>query len=194
MFKDLLSAIGAYRIYEGWLWRQVRNGDKPEQIAIILDGNRRWASDKVLNPWLGHEKGAEKVEELLDWCLDLGVKGMTLYSFSTENFNRSPNEIAEIMRIAEERFRKLFSDERIHREKVRVKVIGRVNMLPEGLQRLIGDVEMATQDYTHHFLNFAFAYGGRAEIVDAAGTRACRIRVRAIRLSGEAGCRSARWA
>lgn len=168
MFKTLLSTVGAYRIYEGWLWRQVKSGVKPEHIAIILDGNRRWASEKVVNPWLGHERGAEKVEELLDWCLRLDVKSVTLYAFSTENFRRTWEEIREIMRIAEMQFRKLLTDERIHRNKIRVKVIGRVSSLPESLQQLISDVEKATENYDEHFINFAFAYGGRAEIVDAA--------------------------
>jgi tritrans,polycis-undecaprenyl-diphosphate synthase [geranylgeranyl-diphosphate specific] len=168
VFKTLLSAVGAYRIYEGWLWRQVENRLKPEHIAIILDGNRRWASEKVLNPWLGHEKGAEKVEELLDWCLKLDVKSVTLYAFSTENFRRTSDEVQEIMRIAEQRFRSLLTDERIRKDKIRVKVIGRVGLLPESLQQLIGTVEKSTENYTEHFLNFAFAYGGRAEIVDAA--------------------------
>jgi tritrans,polycis-undecaprenyl-diphosphate synthase [geranylgeranyl-diphosphate specific] len=168
VFKTFLSAAGAYRFYEGWLWRQVKNGEKPEHIAIILDGNRRWASENVLNPWLGHKKGADKVEELLDWCLKLDVKSVTLYAFSTENFRRTPDEVEEIMRIASERFRKLLSDERIRRDKIRVKVIGRVNLLPESLQQLIGEVEKSTEAYDGHFLNFAFAYGGRAEIVDAA--------------------------
>jgi tritrans,polycis-undecaprenyl-diphosphate synthase [geranylgeranyl-diphosphate specific] len=168
VFETLLSAVGVYRVYEGWLWRQVKNGEKPEHIAIILDGNRRWASENVLNPWLGHEKGAEKVEELLDWCLKLDVKSVTLYAFSTENFRRTPDEVEEIMRIAGERFRDLLTDERIRRSKVRVKVLGRVNLLPEELQQLIGEVEKSTEAYSEHFLNFAFAYGGRAEIVDAA--------------------------
>lgn len=168
MFKTLLSVVGAYKAYEWWLWRQVKSGVKPEHIAIILDGNRRWASEKVVNPWLGHEKGAEKVEQLLDWCLKLDVKSSTLYAFSTENFRRSGDEVLEIMRIAEERFQKLLTDERIHGNKVRVKVIGRTNLLPDSLQKLIADVEKSTQDYEEHFLNFAFAYGGRAEIVDAA--------------------------
>jgi len=168
VFKTLLSAVGAYRIYEGWLRRQVENRVKPEHIAIILDGNRRWASEKVLNPWLGHEKGAEKVEELLDWCLKLDVKSVTLYAFSTENFQRTSDEVQEIMRIAEQWFRTLLTDERIRKDKIRVKVIGRVGLLPESLQQLIGTVEKSTENYTEHFLNFAFAYGGRAEIVDAA--------------------------
>ncbi|MCJ7430209.1 polyprenyl diphosphate synthase [Candidatus Bathyarchaeota archaeon] len=168
MFKRLLSAIGAYKVYEEWLWHQLKGGVKPEHIAIILDGNRRWASEQALNLFSGHEKGADKVEQLIDWCLQLGVKSITLYMFSTENFQRSKSEVEEIMRIAEERFQRILADERIHKNKVRVKVIGRVNLLPEHLQQLIADVEKSTEGYDKHFLNFAFAYGGRAEIVDAA--------------------------
>ena len=168
MFKTLLSTIGAYKLYEGWLWRQVNNGIQPEHIAIILDGNRRWASEKVLDPWLGHERGAEKIEELLDWCLKLDVKSVTLYTFSTENFRRSSAEVQQIMRIAEQWFRKILTDKRIHGDRIRVKVLGRVGLLPEELRQLIGEVEKATENYDRHFLNFAFAYGGRAEIVDAA--------------------------
>jgi tritrans,polycis-undecaprenyl-diphosphate synthase [geranylgeranyl-diphosphate specific] len=168
VLKKFLSIIGAYKIYEKWLWHQVKNGEKIEHIAIILDGNRRWASEKNLHPWLGHEAGAEKVEQLLDWCQKLDVKSITLYAFSTENFRRTKNEVEEIMRIAEEEFRKILVDERIHKDKVRVKVIGRVKLLPENLQQLIAEVEKATQNYDGRYLNIAFAYGGRAEIVDAA--------------------------
>jgi tritrans,polycis-undecaprenyl-diphosphate synthase [geranylgeranyl-diphosphate specific] len=168
MLKGFLSAIGAYKLYEKWLWHQVKNGVKPDHIAIILDGNRRWASEKALNPWFGHKKGAEKVDQLLDWCLKLGVESITLYAFSTENFRRSKNEVEEIMRIAQEQFRKILTDERIHKNKIHVKVIGRLSLLPKDLQQLIMDVENATQDYDDHFLNLALAYGGRAEIVDAA--------------------------
>jgi len=175
MLKGFLSAIGAYKLYEKWLWHQVKNSLKPDHIAIILDGNRRWASEKALNPWFGHEKGAEKVEQLLDWCLKLGVKSITLYAFSTENFRRSKNEVEEIMRIAQEQFRKILTDERIHKNKIHVKVIGRLSLLPKDLQQLILDVENATQGYDEHFLNLALAYGGRAEIVDAAKKIADRV-------------------
>jgi len=168
MFKTILSTIGIYKLYEKWLWYQVKNGVKPEHIAIILDGNRRWASEKKLDPWFGHKKGAEKVEQLLDWCLKLDVKSITLYSFSTENFRRSKSEVKEIMHIAEKEFRKILTDERIHDNRVRVKVIGRTGLLPKSLQKLIEDVEKATHSYDEHFLNIAFAYGGRAEIADAA--------------------------
>jgi tritrans,polycis-undecaprenyl-diphosphate synthase [geranylgeranyl-diphosphate specific] len=80
------------------------------------------------------------------------------------------------MRIAEEKFRKLLTDERIHKNKVHVKVIGRVHLLPENLQQLIANVEKSTASYTNQFLNFAFAYGGRAEIVDAAKTIAEKVK------------------
>jgi len=168
MFKTILSTVGAYKLYEKWLWRQVNGGVRPEHIAIILDGNRRWAMDKALSIWSGHEKGAERVEKLIDWCLKLNVKSITLYAFSTENFNRSKDEVVEIMRIACENLQKIVTDERIHKNRIRVKVIGRVNLLPEDLQQVINNVERTTRNYDEHFLNFAFAYGGRAEIVDAA--------------------------
>lgn len=176
MLQGFLSVIGAYKVYEKWLWWQIKNGERPEHIAIILDGNRRWANDQEINPWLGHKQGAETVENLLDWCLMLNVKFMTLYTFSTENFNRPSGEVEEIMHIAEAKFLKLLTDPRIHRNRVHVKVIGRVNMLPEKLQKLIAEVEKATIDYNNQFLNFAFAYGGRAEIVDAAKTIASKVK------------------
>ncbi|MBC7130460.1 di-trans,poly-cis-decaprenylcistransferase, partial [Candidatus Bathyarchaeota archaeon] len=114
------------------------------------------------------KKGAEKVEQLLDWCLKLNVKSITLYAFSTENFRRPKEEVEHIMQIAAEKLRKILTDERIHKNKVHVKVIGRRNMLPPDLKKLIEEVEKATEKYDKHFLNVAFAYGGRAEIVDAA--------------------------
>ncbi len=176
VLQRFLSVIGAYKAYEKWLWFQVKSGERPEHIAIILDGNRRWASAQELNPWLGHKQGAETVENLLEWCEMLGVKFVTLYTFSMENFKRPAAEVEEIMRIAQKKFLKLLTDERIHRSKVHVKVIGRVNLLPEKLQQLIADVEKATADYDKQFLNFAFAYAGRAEIVDAAKTIAEKVK------------------
>jgi tritrans,polycis-undecaprenyl-diphosphate synthase [geranylgeranyl-diphosphate specific] len=180
MLKKMLSFIGAYQLYEKWLWQQVKSGVKPEHIAIILDGNRRWASDQKDNPWLkdkwGHKNGADIVEELLDWCHMLNVKYVTLYTFSTENFARKSDEVEKIMQIAEERFRKLLNDECIHRDKVHVKVIGRVNLLPKSLQESIAEIEKATASYDNYFWNFAFAYGGRAEIVDATKTIAKKVK------------------
>jgi len=172
VLKRVLSILGIYKLYEAWLWRQIKNGVEPEHIAIILDGNRRWASEQETHPMLlrdkwGHSNGADTVEQLLDWCHSIGVRNVTLYTFSTENFARHSDEVMAIMKIAEERFRKLLKDERVHRDKVHIKVIGRVNMLPESLQAIITELEKATASYDCYFWNFAFAYGGRAEIVDA---------------------------
>jgi tritrans,polycis-undecaprenyl-diphosphate synthase [geranylgeranyl-diphosphate specific] len=168
MLKDLLSAVGAYKAYEKWLWHQIKGGSMPEHIAIILDGNRRWASERSLGFWIGHKHGAERVTQLLDWCFDLGVRCITLYSFSIENFMRTRREVEEIFGIAEEKFREILTDERIRKNRVRVKVIGRVALLPKRLQELIREVEEATKAYDNQFLTIALAYGGRAEIVDAA--------------------------
>jgi len=168
MLNTLLSAAGVYKIYEKWLQFQVKNGNNPEHIAIILDGNRRWASGQSFSPWIGHHFGARKVEDLLNWCLDLKVKSITLYAFSTENFQRPSEEVEQIMQLLEEKLRQILADERIHKNKVRVKVIGRLGLLPKSLQELIWEVEGATKGYDQHFLNVALAYGGRAEIVDAA--------------------------
>ena len=168
MLKSLLSVLGVYRVYEKWLWYQVKDEARPEHIAIILDGNRRWALGRSLNPYIGHYYGADKTERLLSWCLDFGVETITLYVFSTENFKRPQEEVDEIMQLFREKLQALLKNDDIHKHRVRVKAIGRLNLLPEDIQQMIGEVEEATRDYDEHFLNFAMAYGGRAEIVDAA--------------------------
>jgi tritrans,polycis-undecaprenyl-diphosphate synthase [geranylgeranyl-diphosphate specific] len=167
MLSSLLSILGVYKLYEKWLWYQVKNETKPEHIAIILDGNRRWASEQLLSPWIGHHRGADKVDNLLDWCLDMGVKSITLYAFSTENFQRSVEEVEEILQVAGQKLQEILTDERIQKHEVRVKVIGRLGLLPKNLQEIILQVENATKNFDKHFLNVALAYGGRAEIVDA---------------------------
>jgi len=175
MLKGLLSALGVYRIYERWLWYQVKDKPKPEHIALILDGNRRWAVNHSMMPHEGHVYGADKTEQVLEWCLNLGVKTVTLYAFSTENFGRSPEELKEIMNIFDERLRNIIEGKTVHQHKVHVKVIGRLELLPENIRNLVKKIEESTNNYDNHFLNIAMAYGGRAEIVDAAKGIAQRI-------------------
>ena len=117
---------------------------------------------------MGHYFGADKTEEMLKWCLDLGVRSVTLYVFSTENFKRPREEVQELMQLFEERLQKIMKNKEIHKYKVRIKAIGRLNLLPKRLQKIIKEIENATKDYDERFLNFAIAYGGRAEIIDAA--------------------------
>ena len=175
MLRDLLSAIGVYKIYRSWLRSQIDRNRLPEHIGVILDGNRRWASAREMIPWQGHREGAEKVREFLEWCLDLGIRTVTLYAFSTENFNRVDREVEELMRIYEENLTELLKSDVIHDNEVCVRAIGRINLLPERVRRLVGDVEKATKDYDRFYLNVALAYGGRAEIVDAAKEIAVKV-------------------
>ena len=175
MLRDLLSAIGVYKIYRSWLRSQIDRDRLPEHIGVILDGNRRWASAREMIPWQGHREGAEKVKKFLEWCLDLGIRTVTLYAFSTENFNRVDREVEELMRIYEENLTELLKSDVLHDNKVCVRAIGRINLLPERVRRLIGEVEEATKDYDRFYLNVALAYGGRAEIVDAAKEIAVKV-------------------
>lgn len=168
MLPALLKAIGAYTFYEKWLGDQITSGDIPEHVGIILDGNRRWGFEKYGESLNGHLYGARTGEDFLEWCLDLGIRTVTLYVFSTENFNRPKEEVNGILKLIENESRKLISDRRIHEHKVRVKAIGRLELLPESLRSVLAEVEKATASYDQHYLNIAVAYGGRAEIVDAA--------------------------
>lgn len=176
MLRSLLSALGVYKVYRRWLRMQIDSNEKPEHIGIILDGNRRWASARDMIPWEGHREGAEKVKSFLEWCLDMGIKTVTLYGFSTENFNRSEKEVEELMNIYEENLAEILRSEVIHDNMVRIRAIGRINLLPEGVRKLIAEVEEATKDYDRFYLNIALAYGGRAEIVDATKKIASKVK------------------
>ncbi|MFX0137015.1 MAG: polyprenyl diphosphate synthase [Candidatus Hodarchaeota archaeon] len=155
-----------YWAYKKKLWTQIKNQKMPEHIGIILDGNRRYAQERDLPPWYGHKVGAQKIEQVLAFCYELGIKVVTLYAFSTENFNRPDKEVEEIMKIAREKFHELMNHPLIHKYKVKVKAIGRLYELPEDLQEIIRDAERKTEKYNDYQLNVAISYGGRDEIVD----------------------------
>ena len=160
--------LGAYRLYERWLRGQVDRQNMPQHVAVILDGNRRWANERSLPYLNGHLYGAKIAEDFLEWCLDLGIRTITVYVFSTENFQRPREEVERILQLIGDEARRLRNDERLHQNKVRVKTIGRIDLLPESLRQMLRDVERETENYDEHYLNIAIAYGGRAEIVDAA--------------------------
>lgn len=140
----------------------------PKHIAIILDGNRRFAKRLMLKPWKGHEWGAEKVEKLFEWCCELDIKELTLYTLSLENLNRPKEELDYLINIFKNEFTKILSDERIDKNEVRINFIGRLWMLPADLQDIMQKIMKKTEKYGKHIVNFAMAYGGRAEIIDAA--------------------------
>ncbi len=168
MLRGLLVATGVYRIYEKWLLDQVKGDEMPQHIGVILDGNRRWAMEHSLPRWEGHLWGGRKAESFLEWCLELGIQTVTAYVFSTENFQRSQKEVEQIFDALEQETKRLESDGRLKEKRVKVKAIGRIELLPERLQELITKIEDQTKSHDKHFLNIALAYGGRAEIVDAA--------------------------
>jgi len=141
--------------------------DNNLSIAIILDGNRRYAKKRGLKSWRGHEFGSEKIKELLKWCQELGIKELTLYTFSIDNFDRPQREKKTLFLLFEENIKKLKNDERLDKNGIRVKFIGRLHMFPENIQKEMQEVMEKTKNNDNFRLNFAMAYGGRAEITDA---------------------------
>ena len=136
-------------------------------VGIILDGNRRFAKKLMLKPWKGQEWGAKKIEDLMTWAKELEIKELTLYAFSIENFHRPKEEFNYLMKIFEKEFKKIKKDKRIHENEIKINFIGRINLFPENVQKEMKELIEATKNYRKHIINFAMAYGGRAEIVDA---------------------------
>ncbi len=167
MLEQVLRFLGVYSLYGKWLKRQVENEDVPRHVGVILDGNRRWASEKGVEPWMGHRAGAEKVEKLIRWCGDLGIKILTLYVFSIENLERSQREVHEVMRLLKEKALKAQEDEEIMKKGVRIKLIGKKEYIPNPLLDDIVELENMTEDNENMIVNIAIAYGGKTEIVDA---------------------------
>jgi len=136
-------------------------------IGIILDGNRRWAKRRGWKVWQGHSKGFDKLDNLLDWLIELDIFEMSLYCFSTQNFNRSEIEKKFLF----DRFRleakKLLDDKRIYDNKIKIRFAGRLEMFPTDMQDLMKEVMSKTASHDKHIVNFAMAYGGREEITDA---------------------------
>ncbi len=155
------------KIYERKLARDVRSFEMPRHIAIIMDGNRRFARKRGLPPNAGHVFGSKKAEAVLNWCWELGVKNVTVYAFSTENFNRSEEEKKSLFSLIARELNRLLKNEKIHRSEVRVKVVGKVQLLPNYVRKVIDEVERATENYRNFHLNIALAYGGRQELIDA---------------------------
>jgi len=116
---------------------------------------------------VGHWKGADAVENLLDWCEQLDIKIITLYALSAENLDRNDEELDHLYELIRLRLEKLYKDPRIHRNKMRVKGIGRIELLPESIKDVLQRLDNATKGYEGHFLNIALAYGGQFELVDA---------------------------
>jgi undecaprenyl diphosphate synthase len=137
----------------------------PRHIAIVMDGNRRWARQRHLPAIAGHRAGVETIRKTLRAARERGVEYLTLYSFSTENWSREEDEVRGLMALLEETIRR--ETDSLVRDDVRLEVIGRLHELSPGLQTSIAGAVEATSKCAHGVMTLAFNYGGRAEIVDA---------------------------
>ena len=142
--------------------------EMPRHVSIIMDGNRRFAWNKSSKTAVGHSEGKEKLKEVMDWVLDLGVPYFTVYALSTENISERDSEELEILYdLYVSGLDEISVDPRIHDRGVRVQVVGRLDMLPQRVKKSIENAESVTSQYTDFTFTVCLAYGGREEIVDA---------------------------
>ncbi|MEE6209055.1 polyprenyl diphosphate synthase [Salarchaeum sp. III] len=161
-----------------WLRRRVRAGYErllsrevdgaPEHVAVIQDGNRRYARERGDEATDGYQAGARTTEEMLDWCADLGVEELTLYAFSTENFERPEEQQEHLFDLLTEKLHEFADADRVHDRRVRVRAIGETDRLPPRVRDAIAYADRRTRGYDGFTLNVALAYGGRAELLGAA--------------------------
>ena len=166
-FYDLINDNWFYRLYERKLESQIKQDRLPEHVAIILDGNRRWAKYHFLANKGAHAIGADKAEQLLTWIYDLRIKITTLYVLSIENLERDKKELNDIFELLGIKLEKLYNDSRIHERQMKIKAIGNIDALPESLKEILFKLEKETNHYDLTFLNIAIAYGGQQELVEA---------------------------
>lgn len=136
----------------------------PAHVGFIMDGNRRWAKAKGLPSVEGHRRGYANVKQVLQWCLDRGIRFVTVFAFSTENWNRSKHEVSYLMRLMNFAIQEMLKD--LQKKNIRLQVIGRMEELPKNLQERLRHAIDVTKKNTKAILNIAVNYGGRAEIVD----------------------------
>ncbi|WP_067260129.1 polyprenyl diphosphate synthase [Methanobrevibacter cuticularis] len=157
-----------YQLYEWYISRGLNTQNMPKHIAIIMDGNRRYSKIQGnISISKGHEIGVDTLEKVLDWSIDLGIEIITAYAFSTENFKRNKDEVDDLMRLFVKNFKRIVSHEKIHKNEVKVKVVGKLDLLPEDVREAIEEAEESTAIYNKKLFNLAIGYDGRLEIIDA---------------------------
>ena len=164
----MLSGLGlrATRAYERLLHREIDGA--PAHVAIIQDGNRRYARKRGGSANDGHREGADTTERVLEWCQELGVEELTLYAFSTENFNRPAEEREALFDLLCEKLREFADADQVHEEEVCIRALGAIERLPPRVQEAVDYAERRTRGYDRFRLNIALAYGGRNELLSAA--------------------------
>jgi tritrans,polycis-undecaprenyl-diphosphate synthase [geranylgeranyl-diphosphate specific] len=156
----------ATKAYERLLLREISGA--PSHVAVIQDGNRRYARKKGADAPDGHREGAKTTERVLEWCEELGVEELTLYAFSTENFDRPDHEREALFDLLEEKLVEFADADRVHENEVAIRTIGETHRLPDRVREAIDYAEERTRGYDEFVLNIALAYGGRAELLGAA--------------------------
>jgi undecaprenyl diphosphate synthase len=137
----------------------------PQHIAIIMDGNRRWAKERGIDTKEGHKAGAENLENIAKYCNNIGIKYLTVYAFSTENWKRSKEEVSALMLLLKSYLKKFSKN--ANKENIRINILGDISNLEEGLKKSIKEAVERTKKSTGLILNIAFNYGGRNEITNA---------------------------
>src|ERR687896_269756 len=151
-----------YRLYERRLERSLPPGACPRHVGVILDGNRRWARSMGLSDInTGHQRGADKISELLQWCTEAGVELVTLWLLSTDNLGRPVRELEALLQIIENTVQGLVE------AGWHIKPVGALDLLPDKTARVLKDAEEQTSDAPGLIVNVAVGYGGRREIADA---------------------------
>ena len=136
-----------------------------DHIAIIMDGNGRWAQEKGMDRIFGHKEGAKSAKKVIEACSDLNINYLTLYAFSTENWNRPQFEVDSLMSLLSSMLKNEIKE--LERNNIVFNVVGRVEDLPKSVQNIISDVIDRTKYNTGLILSLALSYGGRQEIIDA---------------------------
>lgn len=137
-------------------------------IALVPDGNRRWAKKKRKPSWYGHKAGARKMEAFLDWILDHPeIKMVSIYALSTENLNRSQNELKYLWNIYNKEFEKLLTSERVRKNQIRIRIVGDTNSWRSDVKKMARKVMKETENYTKTILNILVGYGSQFEIINA---------------------------
>jgi len=157
-----------YYLYERRLLREIRERPVPRHLGLILDGNRRYALERgFVDPLEAYALGARKLDDVLLWCDELSIPAVSLWVLSTENFRRDASEVSGILETVEAKLVQLARHPRTHRLGVRVRAVGKLDLLPDSVVAAIREAEEATAANRGMVLTIAVAYGGRQEIIDA---------------------------
>jgi len=157
-----------YEAYERYLEATAHSWAQPKHIGIIMDGNRRFARmSGAAEVAIGHELGADKLRETLNWCFEAEIPVVTVWGFSIDNFERDSDEVRQLLALFERKTLEMVDSPDLHDNEVRVRFIGKLDLLPDSLREAIRKVERATGHYQRFVINIALAYGGREEITDA---------------------------